>query len=138
MLAETIAKAQPDRALRIRELLRCIWRGDENADDYLKILLSGSRMRFNWRRGELEYAPENELEEAVYALFRNSSLAKVCENPECPAKYFIAQRKSQRYCGEECASVYQREWKRKWWKKKGAKLRSEQRRQKEKRKGDGN
>src|SRR5262245_26020263 len=49
-LAETVARAQPDRALRIRELLRFIWRGDENADDYLKIVLSGSRMRFNWRR----------------------------------------------------------------------------------------
>jgi len=84
-------------------------------------------MRFNWRRGELEYVPENELEEAVYALFRNSSLAKVCENPECPAKYFVAQRKSQRYCGKDCALVFQQQWKRNWWKEKGSELRREQR-----------
>lgn len=127
MIAETIRKLQPTPSLRTRDMLRLIWKGDSDANDYLKVLLSGSRTQFDWNRGELVYGPQNELEEAIYALFRNSRLARVCENTDCPAPFFIAKRKSQRYCGEECASVYQKAWKRKWWNDKGAVRRQQQR-----------
>jgi hypothetical protein len=137
MLAQTIRELQPNPALRKRDMLRFIWRGDESANDYLKILLSGSRMEFDWRQGELVYEPENDFERAVYALFRNSALAKVCGNPECPAPLFIAQRKSQCYCGEDCANVYQKEWKRNWWQKKGAAKRQQQRTEKRRAKKGG-
>jgi hypothetical protein len=46
-------------------------------------------------------------------------LTKVCGNPECPAPYYIAQRRSQRYCGEQCADLFQREAKRSWWQEHG-------------------
>jgi hypothetical protein len=127
MIAETIRKLQPTPALRTRDMLRLIWKGDSDANDYLKVLLSGSRTQFNWKRGELVYEPQNELEQAIYALFRNSRLARVCESTDCPAPFFIAKRKSQRYCGPECASVYQKQWKRRWWKDKGASRRKKQR-----------
>jgi hypothetical protein len=127
MLAETIRKLQPNPALRKRDILRLIWRGDDSANDYLKVLLAGSRTEFDWKRGELMYKPQNDFEKAVYALFRNSKLAKVCGNPDCPAPLFIAQRKSQCYCGEDCAQVYQKEWKRKWWKNRGSSRRQKQR-----------
>jgi hypothetical protein len=130
MLAENIRKLQPNPVLRKRDILRLIWRGDESANDYLKILLAGSRMQFDWKRGELVYEPQNDFEKAVYALFRNSKLAKVCGNPDCPAPLFVAQRKSGAYCEEDCAQVYQREWKRNWWRNRGSSMRQQQRAEK--------
>lgn len=139
MVAETVRKSQPIPALRKRDVLRMIWRRDELANDYLKVLLAGSRVVFDWNRGEIVYKPEDDFEQALYALFRNSSRARVCGNPDCPAPYFVAGRKSERYCGEDCARVFQQEWKRNWWKQKGAKLRKEQRANKRKaKKGGGN
>jgi hypothetical protein len=51
-----------------------------------------------------------------------------CGNPSCVALFFIAQRKSQRYCTEKCAGIFQQEHKRKWWREHG----NEWRKQKEK------
>jgi hypothetical protein len=132
VLAEAIRKLQPNPELRKRDILRQIWNGDEAANDYLKILLTGSRVEFDWKRGEIVYEPQNEFELAVYALFRNSSRARICGNSECLARYFIASRKSQVYCSERCAGVYQKEWKRNWWKHKGSSRRRQQRAKKRK------
>jgi hypothetical protein len=44
---------------------------------------------------------------------------RVCGNLECPAPYFIARRRSQRYCTEECAKPAQQAHKRAWWKEHG-------------------
>lgn len=41
--------------------------------------------------------------------------ARHCPNPECPAPYFFARRRQQRYCSEVCAEPAQREAKRRWW-----------------------
>jgi hypothetical protein len=38
-----------------------------------------------------------------------------CGNPDCGAPLFIRSRKSQRYCSDMCARVFQQEAKRKWW-----------------------
>lgn len=137
MIAETIRKLQPNPALRKRDMLSLIWRRDEYSNDYLKVLLAGSRVVFDWGRSEIVYKPEDGFEQALYALFRNSSRAKVCENPDCLAPLFIASRKSERYCSEKCAHVFQGEWKRNWWKQKGSKLRKEQRNGKRKAKKEG-
>lgn len=40
---------------------------------------------------------------------------RYCLAPECPAPYFIATRKDQKYCCEECAEYGKREAGRKWW-----------------------
>ena len=55
------------------------------------------------------------LEAALYHLQRLGDRARHCGNPECPAPYFIAQKKGQKYCSPECAAPSQRESKRKWW-----------------------
>jgi hypothetical protein len=132
-LAQIIKDQQPNAALRKRDMLRAIWRGDDSANDYLKILLSGSRMEFDWKRAELTYAPENDFERAIYVLFRNSHLAKICGNADCPVPYFVAKRQSQVYCDEDCAEKYQKEWKLNWWKEIGSKKRKEQRAKRRKR-----
>jgi hypothetical protein len=55
-----------------------------------------------------------------------------CENPTCPASYFIAKRRSQKYCSEVCAGHGQRELKRKWWNEYGEEWRKKSRKQKNK------
>jgi hypothetical protein len=129
---QDFARLQPNPALRKRDILQLIWRNDQYSNDYLKLLLAGSRVEFNWKRGQIVYKPENDFERAVYALFLNSSLAKVCGNPDCPARFFVAQRKSQRYCDADCAAVFQHESKRNWWKEVGSKMRRQQRAEKRK------
>jgi hypothetical protein len=69
----------------------------------------------DWRRGQIIYEPRTEFQRAIYALFRRSALAKVCANPDCLARYFVARKATQRYCSEKCAEVFQKVYKRKWW-----------------------
>jgi hypothetical protein len=42
-----------------------------------------------------------------------------CENPSCPAPYYIAKRRNQKFCTEICAVPAQQEQKRAWWNEKG-------------------
>jgi hypothetical protein len=72
------------------------------------------------RRGVFVYKPQTPLQEALYYLLQNSSLAKICANREdCPAPYFIARRSNVQYCSEDCLQYKQRESKRAWWGEKG-------------------
>jgi hypothetical protein len=75
----------------------------------------GAQILLDWRRGEIVYAPKTPFQWAIYTLFRKSALARVCANPDCPARYFIATKGTQRYCSDKCAEVFQKAWKRKWW-----------------------
>ena len=47
--------------------------------------------------------------------------AKHCGGPECPAPYFIATKRWQKYCSPECTGPSTRESKREWWRKNRAK-----------------
>jgi len=44
---------------------------------------------------------------------------RYCPTLGCPAPYFIAQRRSQKYCSDACAVPAQREFKRAWWREHG-------------------
>lgn len=125
---------------QMREALREIWRG--NSDKVTQVLLPSlteiyadpdpeglwpPQLRVNWQRGEFVYAPRSEFQAAVYELFRRSALSKVCANPDCPASYFIAGRKTQRYCSEKCSGVLQRAHKLRWWNEHGKESRSSKR-----------
>jgi hypothetical protein len=115
-----------------REKLRGIWESDEeNAlrefllppdppplelSDELRIgFIWDSPIVFDWRRGEIIYQPRTDFQRAIYALFRKSIMARVCGNPDCPARYFVARKATQRYCSDICAEVFQKAWKKKWW-----------------------
>jgi hypothetical protein len=89
---------------------------------------------FDWQRSQITYKPRTEFERALYALFRQSALAKVCANADCPAPYFIAGKTAQRYCSDACAQVFQRACKLRWWKEHGAEWRQENASKKSKRK----
>lgn len=75
-------------------------------------------------------------QQAINRLTVLAGRTKICANPECPERFYIAQRKSQRYCGEKCAGHFQREAKLNWWREHGNEWR-ENRRQKTKGKKDG-
>jgi hypothetical protein len=54
-------------------------------------------------------------EAVFYYLRRHIDHARHCGNPDCPAPYFFATKKGQKYCSEECAGPAQRAAKLKWW-----------------------
>lgn len=67
--------------------------------------------------------PLTAFETCLRYLLRNADRAVVCANAECPAPYFFAGRKSQKYCTEKCAQPAQRKSKQEWWAKNGKKWR---------------
>lgn len=67
----------------------------------------------------------------------SADVMRVCLNPECPARYFIARRRSQKFCSDKCAEPAQRAYKRRWWNEHGvewAKSRERAKRKKRRRK----
>jgi hypothetical protein len=65
--------------------------------------------------------PLTPFEQALYHFHRIADRARHCGNPECPAPYFFASKKGQRYCSPKCAGPSQREQKRRWWRENRAK-----------------
>jgi len=49
---------------------------------------------------------------------------RYCDCPDCSAPYFIASKRSQKYCSTDCRDRAQREDKLKWWKEKGSQRRA--------------
>lgn len=68
--------------------------------------------------------PPTPFEQALSYLVKSADRARYCPNPDCPAPYFFAKRKNQRYCSEICAAPAQREMKRKWWAEHGEEWRA--------------
>jgi hypothetical protein len=60
-------------------------------------------------------AQASPLEAVFHYLWRNAKHALRCANPECPAPYFFATKKSQKYCSPECAQPARRASKLRWW-----------------------
>ena len=54
-------------------------------------------------------------EQAMVHFQRISSRAKHCANADCPAPYFIASKRSYKYCSEACSKPAQQAFKREWW-----------------------
>jgi hypothetical protein len=52
--------------------------------------------------------------------FEVADRLRFCPTPKCPAPYFIAQRRSQKYCSDACSLPAQRECKRAWWREHGS------------------
>jgi hypothetical protein len=71
----------------------------------------------------LEEAPPITELEAVAFYFQTviADRAKRCAGLECPAPYFIAKKRWQKYCSEECAGPAMREQKKQWWRDNRAK-----------------
>lgn len=72
----------------------------------------------------LSWKPPTRTELFLLDLMRWAELTRYCGNPDCPAPYFIATRRSQKYCCFECSEPAQREFKRKWWTRHGRQQRA--------------
>jgi hypothetical protein len=117
--------------------LRKAWRASagRERDWYLADAESISHREREWLTGETEQGrhrialdrfkeppPHPTPLEAALAYFRRSAdRALYCPNPDCPAPYFFATRKGQKYCSSVCALPSQREAKRRWWNENRAK-----------------
>jgi hypothetical protein len=56
-----------------------------------------------------------------------------CQNPDCPAHYFLAKRRSQKFCERgDCTAYAQRKYALKWWNDEGQKRRRAKRKSKAK------
>jgi hypothetical protein len=69
-----------------------------------------------------ELVPDLAVDGFLMALVRGMYIAehmRYCANPECPAPYFVAGRRSQRFCSDACAVPAQKRYKQEWWEKHG-------------------
>jgi len=115
-----------DALIRWNKLLRRAW---EERDPQQKFwLLIKLRVDFHEtvNPGSQEAPKRTPFEQAMDHLLKvdQEGRAKYCENPDCPAPYFIAGNRLYRFCRPECAEPAQRQHKRNWWNKKGKELRA--------------
>lgn len=116
---------------KYRDDLRRIWAGDEEvARQAIDAWMDQTRESWPWtvvestRHGRRFWGvyPKYDIFPLALAL-AVSELGPdmaVCGNPECPNRYFLKSRKTQRFCDRPACAVYgQREYKRKWWNEHG-------------------
>lgn len=94
-------------AFALRYMLYRYEHGALGAENPLEILVDPNK--------SFRVPPPTPFEKALSHLVKSADTARYCANPECPAPYFFAKRRNQRYCSEICAAPAQRELKRKWW-----------------------
>jgi hypothetical protein len=128
-----ITEADVQLAQQMQGLLRGAWRGDQTAIELLQF--GATHYAEQQAYGPIQikpvptshgvdiYAPD--LWTYVRVAFLNDqSRARVCENPDCAAPYFLAKRKDARLCGNEACSAWaQRQWSLDHWRSRGEKLR---------------
>lgn len=73
--------------------------------------------------------------QAVLFMLRQADRARRCANPDCPAPYFFAKRRGQRFCITECAVPAQHESKRRWWNEHGEEWRAKWKKSRSQKKG---
>jgi hypothetical protein len=90
-----------------------------------RILQGGSRLLDQLTDEELalniQPPPLTPFERVAYHFHRIADRARHCANPECPAPYFFAAKKGQKYCTSKCSAPSQRDQKRRWWRENRAK-----------------
>ena len=69
--------------------------------------------------------PHHAIQQVFWYLIEHPGVGRLCPNPECPAPYFIAVKRGQRYCALACAADAQRSHKNKWWAEHGQEWRRE-------------
>jgi hypothetical protein len=75
----------------------------------------------------LNAPPRIPLEEAVLYLQTQERRARRCANIDCPAPFFFANRKNQKFCRDECAAPAKSAAKKRWWEERGSEWRKQRR-----------
>jgi hypothetical protein len=83
-----------------------------------------------YRYDEVSLTTEDLWKYISYSFLRHFSARKigVCENPDCPALYFLKGRRDQKYCElGPCTEYAHRQYALKWWREKGERRRAKKR-----------
>lgn len=75
--------------------------------------------------GGLLIPPLHPFEQALKFLDVLGPRTRYCANPRCPEPYFVADRRTAKYCCEECAKPAQAAFKREWWNQHGRQWRKQ-------------
>ena len=115
--------------LQYRDQLQQIWRG-EDAGTILSTWINYCRMGHlpmwsvpTWADGTHTVEPNYTLFQLSLAIAAGEWMPRmaICGNLDCPQRYFLKGRKTQRFCDRPgCTAYGQREHKRKWWAEHGA------------------
>lgn len=114
--------------LRFRDQLQRLWRREARAAVILQMWVRERRPGWEpftvgqWADGRQSVWPNYHilpLSLAIGVAELGSKMA-ICKNPDCPQKYFLKGRRTQRFCDRLACTAYgQREHKRKWWSEHG-------------------
>jgi hypothetical protein len=119
--------------LDARNELRELWNADTSATRKEEILTSWLRrgpadfLLPRWKgRGFILVPNYTNLRAFLFmAITHSSARFARCHNPRCPAPYFLAKRRSQKFCERgDCTAYAQRKYALNWWKRKGYDLRA--------------
>jgi hypothetical protein len=111
--------------LQCRDQLRRVWCGEVPHGEAITFWLNRTRIEHKqtwgvsaWAGGRYTVHPNYHtfcLSLAI-AVGELSHKMAICANPDCPQKYFLKGRKSQRFCDRPtCAAFGQRQHKKNWW-----------------------
>jgi hypothetical protein len=118
--------------LPLRDTFRALWREpDLRTKQWATFRISQdffSQGRGDLLRGPFEGSfdialmglkPRTSTERLLLEFTELAELTRYCGNPGCPTPFFIARRRSQKYCSCKCSKPAQREAKLKWWRNTG-------------------
>lgn len=132
-------RARKGWLIPLRDTLRAIWRApDERTKEWglfrisQHFFLQGDPSLIKLPTANasdfmLSWKPPTRTERFLLELMRWADLLRFCCNPDCDAPYFIANKRSQKYCHTECSRPAQRKSKREWWATTGRQRRSAKR-----------
>jgi hypothetical protein len=129
--------------IQLRDALRMVWRApDQRTKDWAiirmidAVVIEEASPRYhsgfpilNGDNDRLIALPTPTLLEQILTYLRKQAhRTTICSCPGCPAPYFLAGRRSQKFCSDACSLPSQREFKRSWWAKHGKTWRRQKRR----------
>jgi len=122
--------------LPLRNRLRVLWRLPDRHAKLLGMLrieqdffLQGDeRLQHDPLCNEWDFhltqRPPSRTERLLLQFLDLADYARMCTGSDCTSPYFIASRRSQKYCSPRCARESQREFKRRWWANNGTQWRA--------------
>lgn len=128
----------PKTVYSLRNELRHIWQGDRSESELIETLNKWANYShpglqgIAYRQWTVSLSPPRIIPQyanlrgyLVFAVLIYLPFLAVCENPGCPATYFVGDRRTQKYCGGECKKYAQRQYSLKNWREKGHLLRAQ-------------
>lgn len=113
---------------RIKLQLRQVWNPCISTEVKNRVLTAWLQADKNtmaladWERGRGWVNPANLTAELASIMLSNKNHLAVCRNPDCASPYFIAPKKSRKYCEQGgCTTYAQRKYARESWQRKHGK-----------------